>query len=169
MLKRFYFLVFAVVVACQTNVYDGHRYAVPPDAQTPLLERGPHTGSFKTPDLNLDYQYVRSPGQIAFSGNVNLAGRLRGNFDVVRFFHLTVNFLDEGGFLLERKMVFRSGGADRIGDTWRFTKTLETPSGSVAFAFSYEGEAREAERESFIGFMGVEPFHFTPLRKVPPQ
>ena len=161
------FLLVAIIVACQATVYEKGKYIADPESRITLLEGGPHSGSLKNQDLYLQYQYVHNPDRMLISGFIELSGRLSGNYEIVRFFYLTVNFLDNDGLLLQRKRVFNAGRVDRIDLRWRFQRNLETPPETAAIAFSYTGEVREGEPDSVIGFTGVEPFYLNPLRRVP--
>jgi hypothetical protein len=160
-------LLTTLIFACQPIVYENGEFVADPESRIKLIGGDPQPGSLKNQDLHMEYQYIYQPETIQFTGSINLAGRLSGNFEIVRFFFLTVNFLDEEGLLLSRERIFYAGRGDLIDVTWRFDKQLITPTGAVSFAFSYIGEVREAEEDSFIGFTGVEPFELNPLQRVP--
>ena len=159
------FLLIGIIVACQTNVYDGPLYVSDPNSRITLLEGGSHPGAFKTNDLSIQFGYVRNPGYVLLSGFVELAGRFKSNYDVLRFFYLNIHFLDSDGQLLQSYRVLNAWKFNWIDSRWKFERNLATPPGTTAIAFSYLGEVREAERD--FDFFSIDSFRYNPLRRVP--
>jgi hypothetical protein len=95
----------------------------------PLVEGGPHTGSWESNDVSLEYQYVAQEGTF----KLNIGGEAKRKYDQLTVW---IKFFDAQGKVLETKTVFNSGfrmqlsrGKDAI------EKTFEIPTGSTQFAF----------------------------------
>jgi len=118
-------LFFSVVLAnCQ-----GLQTTVAAQDRIPLLQGGPHTGSWESNDVSWEYQYVAQEGTF----KLNIGGEAKRKYDQLSVW---IKFLDEQGKVLETKSVFNSGfrmklskGKDAI------EKTFEIPEGSTQFAF----------------------------------
>ena len=96
---------------------------------SPLQQGGPHTGSWESSDVFLEYQYVAQ--QSTFK--INIGGKAKRGYDQLSVW---IKFFDAQGKVLETKSVFNSGfrqklfrGKDRI------EKTFEIPISSTQFAF----------------------------------
>jgi hypothetical protein len=118
-------LFFSMVLAtCQ-----GLQTAVAAQDRIPLLQGGPHTGSWESNDVSLEYQYVAQEGTF----KLNIGGNAKRKYDQLSVW---IKFFDAQGKVLETKSVFNSGfrrelsrGKDAI------EKTFEIPESSTQFAF----------------------------------
>ena len=117
----FFSMVLATYQALQTTVAAQDRI--------PLLQGGPHTGSWESSDVSLEYQYVAQEGTF----KLNIGGEAKRKYDQLSVW---IKFFDAQGKVLETKSVFNSGfrrelsrGKDAI------EKTFEIPTGSTQFAF----------------------------------
>jgi len=117
----FFSMVLATCQSLQTTVAAQERI--------PLLQGGPHTGSWQSIDVSLEYQYVAQEG----SFKLNIGGEAKRKYDQLSVW---IKFFDAQGKVLETKSVFNSGfrmqlsrGKDAI------EKTFEIPTGSTQFAF----------------------------------
>jgi hypothetical protein len=113
-----------VLVSCQ-----GLQTTVAARDRIPLLQGGPHAGSWESNDVSLEYQYVAQEGTFKLS----IGGEAKRKYDQLSVW---IKFLDEQGKVLETKSVFNSGfrmelsrGKDAI------EKTFGIPIGSTQFAF----------------------------------
>jgi hypothetical protein len=94
-----------------------------------------YQGTQNSVDYRLEYQYVfkqanpGGPGSIEISGKVNPKRRL-DSLDIY------LNFLDAEGKRLGSKNVFGVGAGMGAGKG-SFSKTFETPPGTVSIAFTY--------------------------------
>ena len=120
--RRSLFMLIAFLVACHVNVSNDRKYVADPENCIALLNGGPHSGLLKTKDLYVEYQYIRNSDQVSFSGFVELDFSLTGNYDIVLFFDLMVNFLDSDGLLLKRNRILHTWRYDRIDDKWNFKR-----------------------------------------------
>ena len=117
----FFSMVLATCQSLQTTVAAQERI--------PLLQGGPHTGSWQSIDVSLEYQYVAQEGTF----KLNIGGEAKRKYDQLSVW---IKFFDAQGKVLETKSVFNSGfrmqlsrGKDAI------EKTFEIPTGSTQFAF----------------------------------
>jgi hypothetical protein len=95
----------------------------------PLLQGGPHTGSWESNDVSLEYQYIAQEGTF----KLNIGGEAKRKYDQLSVW---IKFFDAQGKALETKSVFNSGfrrGLSRGKDA--IEKTFELPTGSAQFAF----------------------------------
>jgi len=113
-----------VLATCQ-----GLQTTVAAQDRIPLLQGGPHTGSWESSDVILEYQYVAQEG----SFKLNISGEAKRKYDQLSVW---IKFFDAQGKVLETKSVFNSGfrrelsrGKDAI------EKTFEIPKNSTQFAF----------------------------------
>jgi hypothetical protein len=94
-----------------------------------------YQGTQNTVDYRLEYQYVfkqanpGGPGSIEVSGKVSPKRRL-DSLDIY------LNFLDAEGKRIGSKNVFGAGAGKGAGKG-SFSNTFETPTGTVAIAFTY--------------------------------
>ena len=118
-------LVFLMVLAtCQVL-----QTAVAAQDLIPLQQGGPHTGSWESMDVFLEYQYVAQ--QSTFK--LNIGGKAKRGYDQLAVW---IKFFDAQKKVLEKKSIFNSGfrkklfrGKDRI------EKTFEIPMNSTQFGF----------------------------------
>jgi hypothetical protein len=95
----------------------------------PLLQGGPHTGSWESNDVSLEYRYVAQEGTF----KLNIGGEAKRKYDQLSVW---IKFFDAQGKALETKSVFNSGFRRELSrgkDT--IEKTFEIPIGSTQFAF----------------------------------
>jgi hypothetical protein len=118
-------LFFSMVLAtCQ-----GLQTTAAAQDRIPLLQGGPHAGSWESSDVILEYQYVAQEGTF----KLNIGGNAKRKYDQLS---VRIKFFDAQGKVLETKSVFNSGfrielsrGKDAI------EKTFEIPISSTQFAF----------------------------------
>jgi hypothetical protein len=116
-----------LLIACQ-----GVQTTVAPQNRIALLQGGPHTGSWESIDVFIEYQYVKQPGTI----KLNLGGHAKRGYDQLSVWVL---FLDAQGKILDSKTVFNSGFRQRLTrDRSSIEKTFEIPEGTTYFSFQSE-------------------------------
>ena len=128
-------LFFSMVLAtCQ-----GLQTTVAAQDRIPLLQGGPHAGSWESNDVSLEYQYVAQEG----SFKLNIGGNAKRKYDQLSVW---IKFFDAQGKVLETKSVFNSGfrmelsrGKDTIRENLRNTdKQL-----AIRFSIDVEGSCRQ--------------------------
>jgi len=120
------FLVICLIVlsACV-----GTQTMVAPQDSTSLVQGGPHTGSWESNDVNLNYQYVYQPGTL----KLNFGGSAKRGYDQLLIW---ITFFDAQGKLLETKSVFSSGFRQNFSKgRGSNEKTFEIPMDSTQFSF----------------------------------
>jgi hypothetical protein len=121
--------------ACQTA---GTAFSAPPIApenRIPLKPDGPHQGDADTGELVVAYAYRLGPdssGEIEVKGGIRTA-KYRG--DAVNIY---LNFLDNAGNVLDKKILYASGYRRDVyvRRPSTFDTTLPLPPGTAAIAFS---------------------------------
>jgi hypothetical protein len=113
-----------ILTSCQ-----GLQTTVEAQDRIPLLEGGPHTGTWESNDVSLEYQYIAQEG--AFK--LNIGGSAERKYDQLSVW---IKFLDAQGKVLETKSVFNSGFRVELSrDKGAIEKTFDIPAGSTQFAF----------------------------------
>ena len=109
--------------------FQGLQTTVAAQDHIPLLQGGPHTGSWESYDVSLEYQYIAQQGTF----KLNIGGEAKRKYDQLSVW---IKFFDAQGKVLATETVFNSGfrmqlskGKDAI------EKTFEIPTGSTQFAF----------------------------------
>ncbi len=125
----FFSMVLATCQVLQTTVAAQDRI--------PLLQGGPHAGSWESSDVSLEYQYVAQQGTF----KLNIGGKAKRGYDQLSVW---IKFFDEQGKVLETKTVFNSGFRQKLSRrTGGIEKTFEIPMGSTQFAFQSMLKIRE--------------------------
>jgi len=118
-------LFFSMVLA----VWQGLQTTVAAQDLIPLVQGGPHAGSWESSDVFLEYQYVAQ--QSTFK--INIGGKAKRGYDQLSVW---IKFFDAQGKVLEKKSVFNSGFRQKLlRDKGRIEKTFEIPTSSTQFAF----------------------------------
>ena len=95
----------------------------------PIRQGGPHTGSWESSDVLLDYQYVVEQGTF----KLNIGGKAKRGYDQLSVW---IKFVDPQGKVLEKKSVYNSGFRRKLlRDKGRIEKTFEIPTSSTQFTF----------------------------------
>jgi hypothetical protein len=94
----------------------------------PLLQGGPHTGSWESRDVFLEYQYTAQQG--TFILNIGVKAKRRYDQMSVR-----IKFFDGQGKVLETKSIFNSGFRTKSKGKDSIEKTFEIPVSSTQFTF----------------------------------
>jgi hypothetical protein len=123
-------MVFAA--SCQ-----GLQTTVAAQDRIPLLQGGPHTGSWESSDVILEYQYVSQEGTF----KLNIGGNAKRGYDQLSVW---IKFFDAQGKVLMKKSVFNSGFRQKLlRRKGRIEKTFEIPINSTQFAFQSMLKIRE--------------------------
>lgn len=113
-----------VLVICQ-----GLQTTVVAQDLTPILEGGPHAGSWESSDVLLDYQYVAEQGTF----KLNIGGKAKQGYDQLSVW---IKFVNPQGKVLEKKSVYNSGFRQKLlRAQGRIEKTFEIPTSSTQFTF----------------------------------
>ena len=130
----FFSIVMSACVGTQTMV-------APPDS-TSIVQGGPHTGSWESNDVSLNYQYVYQPGTL----KLNFGGSAKRGYDQLLIW---ITFFDAQGKLLETKSVFSSGFRQKfLKGSGSTEKTFEIPKDSTNFSFKSMLKVRTGGRNS---------------------
>lgn len=99
---------------------------------------GPRTGQYRSPDLTLDYEYIRSGDSLKISGTIRFSTSFQGNFITVNTFNLSLMLADSQGTILAQDglaTAYNQGVADPVS----FSKTSVIPASTASMAFQYSG------------------------------
>ena len=102
--------------------------------RTSLLQGGPHTGTWESIDVFLEYQYVNQAGII----ELNIQGKAKCLYEE---FQIWLSFCEAGGKILETKSVYNSEYLTEYLDERprkiSIEKTFEIPPETNHLAFQY--------------------------------
>lgn len=130
--------------------------------EIPILEGTVETGYYRTLDVTVDYQYLKSHDTLQISGVVHFAERLRRNASRVGRFHLGVVFADADCRILSGHGLI-SASQVNSEDGLQFEGLVEVPRQSSFLAFTYSGQGRPGGEggggDEFWGFPVVKIRH----------
>ena len=104
---------------------------------------GKHSGVWNARDLSVDYQYARNGSELTLSGKVAFADLIKNSFVLVRYFHLSVIWVDGQGNVLGAPGLTSASNMDPE-DPEHFSARLTVPGNALYLAFSYQGQAVES-------------------------
>jgi hypothetical protein len=111
----------------------------------PVMDGGPHEGSWQTRDLSIHYEYQEAAPSLQVTGVIEFASYIQKNFSSLEHLRLNIHFLEANGIVLETKRI-RSFGYRRFFDLlgkMSFNSRFDLTQDTVAFAFSYHGKVTE--------------------------
>jgi hypothetical protein len=119
-------LVFSSMVLANCQ---GLQTTVAAQDRIPLLQAGPHAGSWESNDVSLEYQYVAQQGTF----KLTIGGEAKRKYDQLSVW---IKFLDAQGKVLGTETVFNSGFRMELSRGKNaIEKTFEIPAGSTQFVF----------------------------------
>ena len=109
----------------------------------PLMDGGPHKGTWKTRDLSVHYEYQEAAPSLQVKGVVELANYIPMGYDSLEYFHLYIHFLEDNGTVLATQRIKSSGyyQSFRLVEEITFNGRFDLTQDTVALAFSYSGRA----------------------------
>ena len=110
------------------------------DQRIPLQADQPYQGTQNNVDYRLEYQYLFKQANTGAAGSIEVSGKVspKRRLDSLDIY---LNFLDAEGNRLGSKHVFGGGAGMGVGKG-SFSKTFETPPGTVSIAFTYTGREK---------------------------
>jgi hypothetical protein len=110
----------------------------------PLIDGGPHKGTWKTRDLSVNYEFQEAAPSLQVKGVVELANYITMGYDSLEYFHLYIHFLEDNGTVLATQRIKSSGYYHSFrlaGEKVTFNRRFDLTQDTVALAFSYSGRA----------------------------
>lgn len=127
-----------------------------------LTDGTQRSASYQSPDLTIEYRWVRSGNELQISGLAKFTPRIRNGFTMIPYFHLSVFFTDAQGNILEDRWI-ATPGSDDPNSQMRFSEKLLLPPGTANMAFSYSGQARDSGDAGKDNGGGETPFWQVPI------
>ena len=118
----------------------------------PLMDGGPHKGTWKTRDLSVHYEYQEAAPSLQVKGVVELGSYIPMGYDSLEYFHLYIHFLEDNGTVLATQRIKSSGYNQSfrlVGEKITFNGRFDLTQDTVALAFSYSGRAVSAGGPGF--------------------
>ena len=110
----------------------------------PLIDGGPHKGTWKTRDVSVNYEFQEAAPSLQVKGVVELANYITMGYDSLEYFHLYIHFLEDNGTVLATQRIKSSGYYHSFrlaGEKVTFNRRFDLTQDAVALAFSYSGRA----------------------------
>ena len=167
------FLLISPIIACAGGNPLSPGAWVPEEDRIAVMDGGPHTGSWKTRDLSIQYEHQEASTNLQVKGVVKFANYIPMGYNVLEYLHVNIHLLEANGIVLFTQRIrsfsyFRS--FREIGDL-TFDAQYELPQDAVAFAFSYSGKVSDGGgAPGIMGSEGRTDWEFWKvLRRSPPQ
>jgi hypothetical protein len=138
-------LLINLCIACAGGNPLGRGGWVEEDSRIPILDGGPHQGTWQTRDVSINYEYQEATSSLQIAGVIELASYIQNNFNTLEHLRLNIHFLEANGIVLETKRI-RAFGYRRFFDSlgeMSFNSRFNLTQDTVAFAFSYHGRVTE--------------------------
>ena len=117
---------------------------------------------YQSPDLTIEYRWVRSGNELQLSGLAKFTPRIRNSFTMIPYFDLSLFFTDAQGNILEDRRIATPGSGDP-DNQMRISEKLLLPPGTANMAFSYSGQARDSDGAGKNKGGGDMPFWQVPI------
>ena len=137
------FVLITICIACAGSNPLSPGAWVAEEDRIPLMDGGPHKGTWKTRDLSIHYEYQEAAPSLQVKGVIELANYIPMGFNILDHFSLNIHFLEASGTVLETKRMKTFGyrrSLDLLGEM-TFNNSFDLTQDTVAFAFSYSGKA----------------------------
>jgi len=138
------FVLINLLIACAGSNPLSPGAWVPEEDRIPVMDGGPHKGSWKTRDLSIHYEYQEGAPGLQVKGVVELANYIPMGYDSLEYFHLYIHFLEDNGTVLATQRIKSSGYYHSFrlaGEEITFNGHFDLTQDTVALAFSYSGKA----------------------------
>jgi hypothetical protein len=131
-----------VLAGCKAGIFSYVGTTARPENRIALVPDTVSSGTWRTPDIVVDYVFKPTQQTLALEATVNLAGHMQRGFSFASNVFLGVHFLDSENRVLSSRSFALSGNRTPI-QQWRIERQLEIPVGADAVAFSYSGRVGE--------------------------
>ena len=131
---------------------------VPEEDRIPVMDGGPHKGSWKTRDLSIHYEFQEAAPGLQVKGVIELANYILMGYNALEYFHLNIHLLESNGIVLSAQRIRSSGYLQsfRLAHKMTFNGRFDLTQDTVAFAFSYSGRAVSADGPGPLSSSGTE-------------
>ena len=120
--------------ACQSSGKPPRVPPIAPEKRIVLQEGGPHQGQYDTGELTVDYLYLLKPD---LTGEILINGQIHSVRFETRKANAYVNFLDDNGTVLQRRILVATRKRSTIiPSTNQFDNTMPLPPGTTGMMFS---------------------------------
>jgi hypothetical protein len=164
-MKRGGWLLVASIIAltgCQ-GVLVTYKGAKVRDAFLIALPEGTQrSAGYESPDLTIEYQWVRSGNELQLSGTAKFTPRIQHCCTMIPYFDLSLFLTDAQGNILEQRWIATPGNGDPESQM-RIGEKLLLPPGTANMAFSYSGTARDSSNTGVNKGSGDMPFWQVPI------
>jgi hypothetical protein len=138
-------IILSVVVAlgsflggCQGSLFNVQGQNLEYADRITVQSGGPRTGHYSSPDLTLDYEYVRNGDSLKISGTIRFSTSMQGNFLTINTFNLALVLADAQGTVLAQEGL-ATAYSQNVADRVTFSKTSVIPASTASMAFWYSG------------------------------
>lgn len=136
------FVLINLCVACVGGTSLSPGAWVAEEDRIPLMDGGPHKGSWQTRDLTIHYEYQEASPSLQVKGVIELANYIPMGFNTLEYLHLYIHFLENNGTVLATKRIRAFGyQVFRLEREITFNERFDLTQDPVAIAFSYSGKA----------------------------
>ncbi len=123
-----------------------------------LQKGGPQSGTWKTFDITIDYNYIQNAEILEISGHTVLSEHYQMNYSRISRLDIFLFYLDENSRVLKTAKITRSMTGD-VNEIMTFSQQLTVPTEAKNLSFGYDGIAFEEWRGN------ANSFYELPLKK----
>ena len=116
----------------------------------------PHSDTWESFDLKIDYTYQQQANILELSGKVALAERYQTSYDSLNDLQVYLFFFDSD-FQVVKTLSISKVFASSVDVVMEFNQSYKIPSGAIGYTFGYYGSAYEVHT--------LAPFSQLPLSK----
>jgi hypothetical protein len=137
------FVLITICIACAGSNPLSPGAWVAEENRIPLMDGGPHKGTWKTRDLSIHYEYQEAAPSLQVKGVIELANYIPMGFSTLDYLHLYIHFLENNGTVLATQRIKAFGFRQdlRLLEKMTFSGSFDLTQDPIAIAFSYSGKA----------------------------
>jgi hypothetical protein len=140
------FVIGVFLTGCQ-GMLGGKAQTIQKAVQIKVVKTGPQSGKFSDGYVTVNYDYTAANNDLEITGVVQFGSAITGNFVVVQTFDLGLLLADAQGKVLMQQGL-ATAVESNVSSPVNFNTTVFLPAQAVYMAFTYNGQAYGAGRES---------------------
>lgn len=152
------FFLFFLAAGCVNPSLMYHGNSLSSEMSLVILQKGAtQSGTWKTFDITIDYEYTQNADVLDVSGKAVLSEHYQMNYNGISRLDIFLFFLDENSRVLKTANITKSMTGETT-EVMTFSKQHTVPAEAKSFSFGYQGSA-------LAELSGTTTFYKLPLQK----